>query len=200
MAEELQTLLDRIQSEGVEKANARAAEIVAEAEKKAAETIALAEKKAAETKAAAEADAATLRARAEQSLAQAGRDVRLAISQAIQETLERVLLRDVSAAMRDPALVARCAEEVVKAMPSGAELAVASANAEAVAAHLRASLAADAAAGVRVAPSDDVTAGFRVFVQDGRVEHDFTAEAVAGALARGVGPTLAALAFGKSGN
>ena len=102
--------------------------------------------------------------------------------------------------MRDPALVARCAEEIVKAMPSGAELAVASANAEAVAAHLRASLAADAAAGVQVAPSEDVTAGFRVFVQDGRVEHDFTAEAVSAALARGIGPTLAALAFEKNGN
>ena len=39
-AEELQSLLDRIQSEGVAKAETRAAEIVAEAEKKAASIVA----------------------------------------------------------------------------------------------------------------------------------------------------------------
>ena len=40
MAEELQSLLDRIQNEGVAKAEARAAEIVAEAERKAAGIVA----------------------------------------------------------------------------------------------------------------------------------------------------------------
>ena len=99
MAEELQSLLDRIQSEGVAKAEARAAEIVAEAEKKAADLVAGAEKKAAGLRAAAEADAATLQSRAEQSLQQAARDVRLQVGAAIQETLERVLLKDVRAAL-----------------------------------------------------------------------------------------------------
>ena len=40
MAEELQSLLDKIQSEGVAKAEARAAEIVAEAERTAAAAVA----------------------------------------------------------------------------------------------------------------------------------------------------------------
>ncbi|MBR1836459.1 MAG: hypothetical protein IJ783_04155, partial [Kiritimatiellae bacterium] len=73
MAEELQSLLDRIRAEGVEKANARAAEITAEAEKKAAAIVADAEKKAAAAVAAAREEADTLRQRAEQSLAQAAR-------------------------------------------------------------------------------------------------------------------------------
>ena len=114
MAEELQSLLDRIQSEGVAKAEARAAEIVAEAEKKAAEI-----------RAAAEADAATLQSRAEQSLQQAARDVRLQVGAAIQETLERVLLKDVRAALADPAFLQRYVEMAAKSVGGAAELDVA---------------------------------------------------------------------------
>lgn len=197
MSEELQSLLDKIQAEGVDKANARASEIVADAERKAAGIVADAEKKAAALRAAAEADAETLKQRAEQSLAQAGRDVKLQVSQFVQQTLERILLGDVRATLRDPNFLGRYAEGAARAFSEGAEFRVPEEDAEALAAYLRSRLASEAAAGVRVAPDSDVTSGIRVMVQDGRVEHDFTAEAVTEALARVVRPSLAKLAFGK---
>ena len=197
MAEELQSLLDKIQSEGVDKANARAAEIVAEAEKKAAAIRAETEKAAAAVRAAAEADAATLQARAEQSLKQAARDVRLEVGQAIEETLVRLLARDVKDTLSDPAFLPRYVELVAKAAAEGAELRVPEDEAAALAEHLRARLAAEAAKGVRIAPDRDVAAGVRVLLEGGRVEHDFTDAAVVEALSRVVRPSLAKLAFGE---
>ena len=186
MAEELQSLLDRIQSEGVAKAETRAAEIVAAAEKRAAEL-----------RSAAETDAATLQSRAEQSLQQAARDVRLQVGAAIQETLERVLLRDVRAALADPAFLQRYVELAAKSAGGAAELRVPEDQAAALADYARSRLADEVAKGLRIAPDSDVAAGIRVLLDGGRVEHDFTDEAVMEALSRVVRPSLAKLAFGK---
>ena len=189
MAEELQSLLDKIQSEGVAKAEARAAEIVAEAEKKAADVVAEAERKAAETRAAAEADAATLQSRAEASLRQAARDVRLQVGAAIQETLERVLRKDVRATLADPAFLQRYVELAAKSAGGAAELRVPEDQAKALAEYARARLADEVGKGLKIAPDSDVTAGIRVLLDGGRVEHDFTDEAVMEALSRVVRPT-----------
>ncbi len=197
MAEELQSLLDRIQSEGVAKAETRAAEIVAEAEKKAASIVAEAERKAAEIRSAAEADAATLQARAEQSLQQAARDVRLQVGAAIQETLERVLLKDVRAALADPAFLQRYVELAAKSAGGAAEMRVPEDQAAALADYARSRLVDEVSKGLKIAPDSDVAAGIRVLLDDGRVEHDFTDEAVMEALSRVVRPSLAQLAFGK---
>ena len=199
MSEELQSLLDRIQADGVAKAEARAAEIVAAAEKKAAGIEAAAEKKASETRAAAEADAATFARRSEESLRQAARDVVRTVRENVQETCERLLRADVRAALSGDALAA-VVETVARASvaeDAGAELRVPPAEAEKVAAHAKARLAAELAKGLRIAPDSDVAAGVRVLVKDGRVEHDFTDEAVVEALSRAVRPELARIAFGK---
>ncbi len=200
MPEELQSLLDRIQAEGVGKAEARAAEIVAAAEKKAADIVAAAEKKASETRAGAEADAKTFERRSAESLRQAARDVVRSVRENVQETCERLLRADVRAALSGDALAA-VVEEIVRASladgAGSAELLVPPAEAEKVSAHARARLAAELAKGLRIAPSADVSAGVRVLVQDGRVEHDFTDRAIVEALSRVVRPDLAKIAFGN---
>ena len=188
MSEELQSLLDRIQADGVAKAEARAADIVSAAEKKAAERLAKAE-----------ADAATFERRAGESLRQAARDVVRSVRENVQETCERLLRADVKAALSGDALAA-VVETVAKASAAedaGAELRVPPAEAEKVAAHAKARLAAELAKGLKIAPDADVAAGVRVLVKNGRVEHDFTAEAVVEALSRVVRPELAKAAFGK---
>ncbi|MBQ3809337.1 MAG: hypothetical protein II839_00795 [Kiritimatiellae bacterium] len=198
MSEELQSLLDRIQADGVAKAEARAADIVSAAEKKAADIVSAAEKKAAERLAKAEADAATFERRAGESLRQAARDVVRSVRENVQETCERLLRADVKAALSGDALAA-VVETVAKASAAedaGAELRVPPAEAEKVAAHAKARLAAELAKGLKIAPDADVAAGVRVLVKNGRVEHDFTAEAVVEALSRVVRPELAKAAFG----
>ena len=204
MSEELQPLLDRIRSEGIAKAQAEAEKTAAAAKAEAAATVAAAKAEAAAIVEKAEAAAAQLRARAEESLRQAARDVMLRVGGDVQSTLERMLLADVSKALSDPAELARCVESVVAAEaaaagPSGAVVAVPPETASAVAARLVSAAAAKAAGegGFRVEASDGVSAGFRVFLHGGRVEHDFTAEAVSAALASAVRPALAEIVFGK---
>ena len=161
MSEELQSLLDRIQADGVGKAEARAAEIVAEAEKKAAAIVAEAEKKAADLRSKAEADAATFARRSEESLRQAARDVVRGVRENVQATCERLVKADVKAALSGDALAA-VVETVAKAAvaeDAGAELRVPPAEAEKVAAHAKARLAAELAKGLRIAPDSDVGAG-----------------------------------------
>ena len=199
MSEELQSLLDRIQRDGVAKAEARAAEIVSAAEQKASGIVAEAEKKAAEIRAAAEADAETSARRSAESLRQAARDVVRTVRENVQETCERLLREDVRAALSGDALAA-VVEAVAKAAvaeDAGAELRVPPAEAEKVAAHAKARLAAELAKGLRIAPDSDVAAGVRVLVENGRVEHDFTDAAIVEALARVVRPELARTAFGQ---
>ena len=199
MSEELQSLLDRIQADGVAKAEARAAAIVSEAEKKAAGIVAEAAKKAAALRASAEADAETFARRSEESLRQAARDVVRTVRENVQDTCVRLLRADVKAALSGDALAA-VVQTVAKASvaeDAGAELRVPPAEADKVAAHAKARLAAELAGGLKIAPDSDVAAGVRVLVKDGRVEHDFTDAAVVEALARVVRPELAKLAFGK---
>ena len=183
MAEELQSLLDRIQTEGVEKAKAEASRIVEEAERKAADIVAEAGRKAAALRAKAEEEARVLQARSEN----------------VRQTLERVLRKDVDAALADPAFLQKYVERVAAsaAGEGPAELHVSPADAEKLAEYARARLAAGAADGIRIAPDSDVSAGVRVLVRDGRVEHDFTDEAVMQALSRMIRPSLAKIAFGK---
>ncbi|MBQ7666885.1 MAG: hypothetical protein IJS46_02695 [Kiritimatiellae bacterium] len=200
MQEELQPLLEKIQSEGIAKANAAAAEIVAKAE--AARIVSEAEKKASETAQEAQDAAAKLTARAEESLRQATRDVMLKLRGDIDRTFEGLLLRDVSAALSDKGLLARCIESAIAGLretgeTGGGEVHVAAADADAVAAALLSSAVAKAGSGegFSVEASDGVSAGFRLFLKDGRVEHDFTAEAIRDALAASIRPALAKIVF-----
>ena len=175
MAAELQSLLEKIQSEGVDKAQAKAASILAEAEKAAAAKIAEAEKAAEARLAKAEADAAVLRERSEQAVRQAARDVVLDVGQSIRQTLERVLLKDVDAALSGDFLETFLAT-LVKGFAASP----------------------DAAGGIQalVAPDRDVKAGVRVMLAGGRVEHDFTDAAIQAAMSRLMSPALTAMVFG----
>ena len=78
-----------------------------------------------------------------------------------------------------------------------AELRVPEDQAAALADYARSRLADEVAKGLTIAPDSDVTAGIRVLLDGGRVEHDFTEESVMEALSRVVRPSLAKLAFGK---
>lgn len=202
MQEELQPLLDRIQSEGLAKAKAAAAETIAKAEKEAKDIVAAAEAKAQETIAKAQDEAAKLQSRAEESLRQASRDVLLALKADIDNTFGKMLLAEVSGSLRDPALLARVVEEAVRTAIDAArggkvEVLVRPEDADAVAKALVASAAlrAKGADGFRVEASDEVSAGFRLLLHDGRVEHDFSAEAVRDALSAAIRPALAKIVF-----
>ena len=196
MAEELQQLLEKIQHDGVEKANAEAAAILAKARADAAAILKDAETKAAACRARAESDARSFAERAGKTVSQAARDTVLEVRDAVTRLLETLLAKDVAAALADPAAAAELARQVLAglALPAGAAAEV---NAGAKLADvLRAQLAADAAAGVKVVLDETVGAGFSVRLDGGRVEHDFSETAIAAALAKRLRPDLAKLVQG----
>lgn len=192
MAEELQQLLEKIQHDGVEKANAEAATILAKAKADAAAILKDAESKAAAFRAQAETDAKAFEERAQKTISQAARDTVLEVKDAIGRMLEKLLAKDVAAALADPSEAAKLALAAVNELGSNADVAAG----EKLAAALKAQLAADAKAGVKVVLDESVGTGFSIRLDGGRVEHDFSEAAIVAALAKRLRPDLAKLVNG----
>jgi len=201
MTQDLQQLLDTIRRDGVEKARAEAADIVAEAKKKAADIVAEGERQAQAAREAARRDADTFAQRSSDAVRQAARDLMLGVEREITELLTQVLATDVKTALADPARLATLAEQAVRAYLAGGDSAVqvlvSAGSAEAIEI-LRGRLAGIAAGkeGLTVALDTSGAAsatGFRIRLDGGRIAHDFTAGAIAEAIGRHVRPQLAAL-------
>ena len=189
MAEELQQLLEKIQRDGVDKANAEAAAIVAKAKEEANALVKKAQEDAAAAEAKGKADAEAYAARARETISQAARDTVLKVREDVTKLLTKLLAQDVSAALATEAvpLAAAAVKELVTG--SGAEVAASAKLVDA----LRAQLAAQAQNGVKVVADEMTDAGFTVKLDNGRVEHDFTDAAISEALAQRLRPDLAAL-------
>ena len=191
MAEELQQLLEKIQKEGVEKAEAEASAIENEAKAKAEALVKGAEEKAKAIVAKAEADAKVYEDRAKETIAQGARDTLKMIEGSVSKMLERLLVQDVDAALSDPAVAGALAADAIKALVADKPAEVA-ANAK-LAAALKAQFAAAAQSGVTVVTDESTDAGFSVKLDGGRVEHAFTGPVVAEALASRLRADLAEL-------
>ncbi len=190
MAEELQQLLEKIQRDGVEKANAEAAAIVAKAKEEADALVKKAQEDAAAAEAKGKADAEAYAARAKETISQAARDAVLKVKDDVTKLLTKLLAQDVTSALASEAvpIAAAAVKELVSASDA-AEVAVSAKLVEA----LRAQLAAQAQGGVKVVADEMTGAGFTVKLDNGRVEHDFTDAAIANALAQRLRADLAAL-------
>lgn len=197
MSEELQSLLSRIKSDGIDKANAEAKAIVDEARKQAADIRAKAAEDAAKARKEAEADAAAFRGRAEATVRQAMRDVKLQLAAELEKQVADFIAGGVKGAFADTASVTAWIGKAVDGYLSqgekGIEVALGG-DAAAMASEVKAALARKAASdGIAVTASPAFPDGFTVRLDGGRVEQCFTAEAVTDALSRLLRPELAAL-------
>lgn len=190
MAEELQQLLEKIQHDGVEKANAEAAAIISKAKAEAEACKKAAAEEAAAATAKAEAEAKASAERAEKTIQQAARDTIREVKNALDCLFENLLAKNVNAALATPGEAAKIALDAIRSL--NADNAEVAAN-EKLAAALKAQLAADAAKGVNVVLDPTVGAGFSIRLDGGRVEHDFSEAAISAAIAKRLRPALAAL-------
>ena len=189
MAEELQQLLEKIQRDGVDKANAEAAAIVAKAKAEADAIVKKAQEDAAAAEAKGKADAEAYAARAKETISQAARDAVLKVKDDVTKLLTKLIAEDVTAALATEAVP--LAADAVKELVTGSATAEIAAAPKLVDA-LRAQLAAQAQGGVKVVSDETTGAGFTVSLDNGRVEHDFTDAAIADALAQRLRADLAA--------
>ncbi len=198
MPDDLQHLIERIQRDGVAKAESEAAEIVAAAKQKAAALLKAAETEAQARLKQADTDAAVFVERGRTALGQAARDVLLAVGGGLDALLDEVVNRAVGEAL-DPgtlrALLRKAVEAyAAKGLADGSLTVLLSPEdqqrlGDAVQAELRAA----AGRGVSVRLDERLGGGFRLAVREGRLEYDFSRAALAEAVAALLKPELAAI-------
>ncbi len=189
--EDLQSLLEKINRDGVEKAETEAKKILADAKAKASALVADARAAAAKAKADAQKAAADYAERAAETIRQSARDTVLQVEASLTALLERLLVKDVEKALSDEETVKAVVAEAIKGVTGAAEVA---APARLVPA-LKAQLAAQGA--ITVVTDDALGSGVSVKTDGGRVESAFTADVIAAELARRLRPDLAKLVSGK---
>ena len=189
MSEDLQSLLEKINREGVEKANAESAKIIAAAKAEAADIVKAAKAEADQAKADAEKAAADYAERAKVTIKEGARDTVRGLQNTITAMLEKLLVKDVNAALADPAACAKLLQVAIGDLLDKGELAVV--TSKRIADTLKSQFAAQKE--VTISADDGITAGFTVKLDGGRVEHSFTDKVVAEELAKHLRADLAAL-------
>ena len=196
MAEELQSLLDKINAEGVQKAEAEAARIIETAKKQAQEIRSEAEAAAAATVKDAAEQAAALESRAEAAIKQAARDVLLQLQSELQNRIEKAV-----AGAAEQALTPQFMTELIRSMAAqfaadpAADVTVLTAakDASALEGTLKAALANSFKQQPKVLASAGVKGGMEVSFQDGKLYFDFTSDAITELVAAYIGPRLGAM-------
>ena len=185
--DDLQSLLEKINREGVEKAEATAKKILEDAKAKAGALLSDVRAEAAKAKADAEKAAADYQVRAAETVKQAARDTILKIEASVTALLEKVLVEAGDRPLADEATVKTLVTDAIKGVTGAAEVAVPTQ----LAAALKAQLASEGA--ITVVTDDTFGTGFSVKTDGGRVESAFTADVIAAELAKRLRPDLAAL-------
>lgn len=185
--EDLQSLLEKINREGIEKADAEAKKIVDEAKATAAKIIQEAQESAAREKADAEKNSADYAARAAETIRQSARDITIGVKGAITALLESVLAKDVNRALADEKTATQIVADAIRDLTGPGEIRC-GAN---LASALKSQIAGLKSFNLTV--DETLGSGFTVRLDGGRVEHDFTADVIAAELAKRLRPDLAKL-------
>lgn len=205
MAEELQHLLDRIQTEAVEQAEGEAASILSKARDSAGAIVAEAETKAAGLLKKAEKDAEAFTERSIKTLEQAGRDLLITVGQGVENVLGD-LVEDAVGEALSPETLAEMLVKMTEAYATGegtearVEVLLSAADREKLVEAFKGTYREKLVSGVRLHTDNDVLKGFQVSFKDGKVYHDFTQEAIAEALSAFLRPHLAEIIHRVAGH
>ncbi len=196
MADELQSLIDRIQKDGLKKAEAAAAEIMARAETRAAELVRAAEAKAQALLKQAEADSEAYTHRSKRTLEQAARDIVLLVGSGVIGTVEKLLAQSVGAALSQDVLkdlVSRLVQAYIsKDMNEGrVEVLLNEEDQAALKQFASENLRQELEKGLKISADARIRRGFTLALDGGQVRHDFTEQAIAESLAEFLRPALA---------
>lgn len=193
MAEELQGLLDKIQKDGVAKADAASKQLVDEATLKATELVKTAEAQAAKLMADAAEEAKQFEQRARSSLQQAARDLVLTVGEAVNTALAKVVASRTDTALEGEGLAKIIQAAVAGYAAHGATAALADEQQAAVQAYFNAALSEEARKGIVLASDNGVVSGFKLTLEGDNVINDFTGKAISTALCELLRPDLAAI-------
>ena len=194
MAEELQSLLEKIQNDGIKKAEAERDAILDRARNEAAAIIRAAEEEAARLKKAAETDAASTTARAESSIRQAARDIALKLKVELEERLTKAISASAKSAMTPEfmaSLISDMAKDFAKNPDAEITILTSGRDAEALSALVRDTLGASFKNAPQVFADSSVKGGMQIDFNGENVFFDFSAEAITELIGRYTGERLA---------
>ncbi len=198
MAEDLQSLLAKIQEQGLDKANAERAAIIKKAEQEAAEITAKAKAAADAMRRAAEEECASLTKRAESAVKQAARDIVLKLNVELKERLNAILQENTANAMT-PELMGRIINEMAAAyikdgkQEAKLEVLVSPKSLEEMNAALKGSLKDSFVKQPTLFADMELGGGLKVSVSGNDVFYDFSDDAITDIVAAYIGPRLAAI-------
>ena len=200
MAEELQSLLEKIQREGIEKAAAERDEIVNKANAEAAAILAAARAEAEKMRADAANDAEALKKRAESAIRQAARDILLELKSELQRRVAAVTRNRMDAALSSE-FIAGLVREIATAALSSAdkaasgklEVMVGPAKCEEVTRLLTASVGADLVEKMTIFPNAAAGRGLKVSVEGNEVFFDFSDAALTEMICEYAGSRISAV-------
>lgn len=196
MADELQSLLEKINAEGVKKAEAERDRILAAARAEAGKIVAEARADAEKTVAEAKHESEALRLRAESAVKQAARDTLLQLKSELETRLAGAVDGAVAAAL-SPELMAAIVRELAAkfAADPDAEVTVRCAVKErdALDAALKNALADSLRKAPRVLADPALTGGLEIGTENGKLYFDFSLEALGSVIGSYVGEHVSAL-------
>lgn len=196
MAEELQSLIERIQKEGIRKAEEEADKIIGESKEKAARIIKEAEKEAETIKNKGKEEADVFLKRSTTTLQQAARDILISIGKGIEDIFQN-LISDTTGETLSPEAILKIVVEMAGAYvekgftTNNITLLVSPSDQDALKKLYIEKYKEKIATEVVISSDDSIIKGFKISFKDGRIHHDFTREAIAEALSFLVRPQLA---------
>jgi V/A-type H+-transporting ATPase subunit E len=198
MADEVQALLERINDEGLKKADQERERLLGEAREEAKRLVADAKSEADRLRTAAEQEAELTREKGRQSLQQASRDVLLSLRKQLEERLRGVCSACVSEALSAERLGEIIAGAVRAYMEQGGKVdqlkvLIPAEQASALEGSVMSALGADLKANTELVPVAGTAAGFRLNFNGEDMAYDFSDEALAEALCVFLSPRLAEL-------
>ena len=181
MAEELQGILDRINADGIAKADAERNAIIAKAKKEAEKIVADAKAEADEIKKSAESEVAAFEKRAENALRQAARDIKISLKSELEGRINRAVENASSEALTPEfmaQLIKMAAEKFVASPDDEISVSCAVKDTSALDAALKAALADSLRKDPKILASSSIRSGLEVSFQNGGFCIDFTGDAV----------------------
>jgi V/A-type H+-transporting ATPase subunit E len=180
---QLQELVDKIKKDGVEAADAKAADIVAAAKASAEAILREARAEAESIVAKAKAEAARSEQASISAIGQAGRNLLIEFRDGLVSELS-ALVRSGTAKAYDADVLKKLVPETVRAWVTKGDsddiaVILSPADAERLEAELKSALKDEIAKGLEIRGNKSVSGGFRIAMKDGSAYYDFSAEAVA---------------------
>ena len=190
MAEDLQSLMERIQKEAVAKAEQEASKILSDAKAKAAEIVKNADAEAASKLEKADKDAEVYTDRSTRALEQAARDVLISVGNRLTKMINEILLLQVEKNLSE-STVKEILLILAKNYSCDTEVVFSEKDKEKLLSFVLDEFKKSLNAGVKVESDSNINYGFRLNLENGTLSHEFTDKAIAEALAALLRPQLA---------